>query len=131
MELSEHYVGQRYDTVFTQVPSTELKDKKEEVKGKIKNLQGSLLIKYFPPKGVTVKKIQQHIDKMITTDNKSMLSLLIIPIYFLSFKQIRFYLYKEQGGVYIDLRGLSGEMGICLDLSQTNRSINRFRSNRN
>ena len=65
MELSEHYVGQRYDTVFTQVPSAELKDKKEEVKGKIKNLQGSLLIKYFPPKGVTVKKIQQHIDKMI------------------------------------------------------------------
>ena len=65
MELSEHYVGQRYDTVFTQVPSSELKDKKEEVKGKIKNLQGSLLIKYFPPKGVTVKKIQQHIDKMI------------------------------------------------------------------
>ena len=27
MELSEHYVGARYDTVFTQIPSSDLKDK--------------------------------------------------------------------------------------------------------
>ena len=65
MELSENYVGQRYDTVFTKIPSAELKGKKDEVKGKIKNLKGKLLIKYFPPKGVSVKKLQQHIDKMI------------------------------------------------------------------
>ena len=70
MELSEHYVGQRYDTVFTHIPSADLKDKKDEVKSKISSLQGKLLIKYFPPKGVSVKKIQQHIDKMIATDNK-------------------------------------------------------------
>ena len=70
MELSEHYVGARYDTVFTQIPSTELKEKKEEVKGKISNLKGKLLIKYFPPKGVSVKKLQQHIEKMVTLDNK-------------------------------------------------------------
>ena len=69
MELSEHHVGTRYDTVFTH-SSSDLKEKKEEVKGKIKNLQGRLLIKYFPPKGVTVKKLQQHIEKMITMDNK-------------------------------------------------------------
>ena len=68
MELSENYVGQRYDTVFTKIPS-DLKDNKEEVKSKIKSLNGKLMIKYFPPKGVSVKKLQQHIDKMIT-DNK-------------------------------------------------------------
>ena len=70
MELSEHYVGARYDTVFTQIPSTELKDKKEEVKSKSKIPSGKLLIKYFPPKGVSVKKLQQHIEKMIVTDNR-------------------------------------------------------------
>ena len=69
MELSEHYVGARYDTVFTGIPSG-LKEKKDEVKGRIKNLKGKLLIKYFPPKGVTVKKLQQHIEKMVTLDNK-------------------------------------------------------------
>ena len=109
-----------------------MKDKKEEVKGKIKNLQGSLLIKYFPPKGVTVKKIQQHIDKMIATDNK--FDVIIVDydrFTSLSFKQIRFYLYGEQGGVYIDLRGLSGEMGIPVWIIISNQSFDhRFRSNR-
>ena len=71
MELSENYVGQRYDTVFTKIPSVDLKDNKEEVKSKIKSLNGKLMIKYFPPKGVSVKKLQQHIDKMIVTDNKN------------------------------------------------------------
>ena len=70
MELSEHYVGARYDTVFTGIPSAELKDKKDEVKAKIKNLKGRLLVKYFPPKGVTVKKLQAHIEKMVTMDNR-------------------------------------------------------------
>ena len=50
----------RYDTVFTGIPSVDLKEKKEEVKSKIKNLDGKLLIKYFPPKGVTVKKLQPY-----------------------------------------------------------------------
>ena len=57
MELSEHYVGQRYDTVFTNIPSADLKDRKDDVKDKIKRLKGMLLIKYFPPKGVSSKKI--------------------------------------------------------------------------
>ena len=39
MELSEHYVGARYDTVFTKVPSSDLKSKKDYVKEKIKGLQ--------------------------------------------------------------------------------------------
>ena len=51
-------------------PLADLKEKKDEVKGRIKNLKGKLLIKYFPPKGVTVKKLQQHIEKMVTLDNK-------------------------------------------------------------
>ena len=55
----------RYDTVFTQIPSVDIKDRKEEVRSKIEGLKGKLLIKYFPPKGVTVKKLQQHIEKMI------------------------------------------------------------------
>ena len=65
MELSEHYVGARYDTVFTQIPSTDLKERKDEVKSKIMALKGRLLIKYFPPKGVSVKKLNQHIEKMM------------------------------------------------------------------
>ena len=123
MELSEHYVGQRYDTVFTHIPSADLKDKKEEVKSKISSLQGKLLIKYFPPKGVSVKKIQQHIDKMIATDNKPDVIIVDYADLLLSHSNKSDSTYAEQGGVYIDLRGLSGEMGIPVwTASQTNRS---------
>ena len=123
MELSEHYVGARYDTVFTGIPSVELKDKKEEVKSKIKNLQGKLLIKYFPPKGVTVKKLQTHIEKMITLDNKPDVIIVDYADLLLSHSNKSDSTYAEQGGVYIDLRGMSGELEIPIwTASQTNRS---------
>ena len=123
MELSENYVGQRYDTVFTKIPSAELKDKKDEVKGKIKNLKGKLLIKYFPPKGVSVKKLQQHIDKMIATDNRPDVIIVDYADLLLSYSNKSDSTYAEQGGVYIDLRGMSGELGIPIwTASQTNRS---------
>ena len=123
MELSENYVGQRYDTVFTKIPSAELKGKKDEVKGKIENLKGKLLIKYFPPKGVSVKKLQQHIDKMIATDNKPDVIIVDYADLLLSYSNKSDSTYAEQGGVYIDLRGMSGELGIPIwTASQTNRS---------
>src|SRR5210317_718519 len=124
MELSEHYVGARYDTVFTGIPSVELKDKKEEVKGKIKNLRGKLLIKYFPPKGVTVKKLQTHIEKMTAMGNKPDLIIVDYADLLLSnsSKSVD-STYQEQGGVYIDLRGMGGELEIPIwTASQTNRS---------
>jgi len=123
MELSEHYVGARYDTVFTQIPSTELKEKKEEVKSKISNLKGKLLIKYFPPKGVSVKKLQQHIEKMVTLDNKPDVIIVDYADLLLSDSNKSDSTYAEQGGVYIDLRGMSGELEIPIwTASQTNRS---------
>ena len=123
MELSEHYVGARYDTVFTGIPSADLKEKKEEVKAKIKNLRGRLLIKYFPPKGVTVKKLQQHIEKMVTLDNKPDVIIVDYADLLLSHSNKSDSTYQEQGGVYIDLRGMSGELEIPIwTASQTNRS---------
>lgn len=123
MELSEHYVGARYDTVFTGIPSAELKDKKDEVKAKIKNLKGRLLVKYFPPKGVTVKKLQAHIEKMVTMDNRPDVIIVDYADLLLSHSNKSDSTYAEQGGVYIDLRGMSGELEIPIwTASQTNRS---------
>jgi replicative DNA helicase len=123
MELSEHYVGARYDTVFTQIPSADLRDKQEEVKGKITNLKGKLLIKYFPPKGVSVRKLQQHIEKMTTLGNKPDLIIVDYADLLLSDSNKSDSTYQEQGGVYIDLRGMGGELEIPIwTASQTNRS---------
>jgi hypothetical protein len=123
MELSEHYVGARYDTVFTHIPSAQLKEKTEEVYQKIKGLRGKLLIKYYPPKGVSVKKLQAHIEKMIAAGNKPDLIIVDYADLLLSHSNKTDSTYAEQGGVYIDLRGMGGELGIPVwTASQTNRS---------
>ena len=97
--------------------------KKDEVKAKITNLDGKLLIKYFPPKGVSVKRLQQHIEKMVTLDNKPDVIIVDYADLLLSHSNKSDSTYAEQGGVYIDLRGMSGELEIPIwTASQTNRS---------
>ena len=123
LELSEHYVGQRYDTVFTQIPSTDVKEKKEVVLDKISRLKGKLLIKYYPPKGISPKKIEAHIEKMTAAGNKPDLIICDYADLLLSHTNKSDSTYGEQGGVYIELRGISGELGIPIwTASQTNRS---------
>jgi replicative DNA helicase len=123
LELSEHYVGQRYDTIFTQIPSNQLIDKKEEVFTKISKLPGKLQIKYFPPKGITVKKLQAHIEKMTAAGNAPDVVILDYADLLLSYTNKSDSTYQEQGGTYIELRGMGGELGIPVwTASQTNRS---------
>ena len=123
LELQENYVGSRYDTLFTHIPSSEQQDNKETIKNKISSLTGKLQIKYFPPKGISVKKVEQHIDKMISIGNKPDLIIVDYADLLLSYSNKVDSTYAEQGGVYIDLRGLSGELGIPVwTASQTNRT---------
>jgi len=123
LELSEHYVGQRYDTIFTQIPSNQLIDKKEEVFTKISKLPGKLQIKYFPPKGITVKKLQAHIEKMTAAGNAPDVVILDYADLLLSYTNKSDSTYQEQGGTYIELRGMGGELEIPVwTASQTNRS---------
>lgn len=123
MELSEKYVGSRYDTVFTQIPSADLPDKKSSVKDKINKLKGKLIIKYFPPKGVSPKKLEAHIEKMTAAGNKPDLIIVDYADLLLSHTNKTDSTYGEQGGVYIELRGMGGELGIPIwTASQTNRT---------
>lgn len=123
LELSEHYVGQRYDTVFTQIPSGDLKGRKEDVLQKIKKLKGRLLIKYFPPKGISARNIESHIEKMTAAGNKPDLVIIDYADLLLSTTNKSDSTYGEQGGVYIELRGMGGMLGLPVwTASQTNRS---------
>ena len=123
MELSQGYVGLRYDTVFTHIASANLTQKRDEVLDKVKRLKGKLKIKYYPPKGASSKTIQAHLEKMIAAGNKPDLIIVDYADLLLSHSNKTDSTYAEQGGVYIDLRGMSGELGIPIwTASQTNRS---------
>jgi len=123
MELSEKYVGDRYDCVFTHTPTNEIKDNMDDIKKKVQALPGKLLIKYFPPKSITTKTIETHIEKMIALGNKPDLIIIDYADLVLPFSKSKDSTYAEQGDVYIELRGLGGLIQIPVwTASQTNRS---------
>lgn len=123
LELSEHYVGIRYDTIFSSVPSENLRDESEKVRSILNTIRGKLLIKYIPSRGVTTRFIEHHLEKLIAMGNKPDLVIIDYADLMLSQSSKVDSTYQEQGNVYIELRGISGTLGIpILTASQTNRS---------
>ncbi len=122
LELNEAYVGLRYDSVFTGIANQNLKYHKDEVKQKIENVEGELIVKYFPTKTASVNTISAHLQKlrmmgkdfnMVVVDYADILKDTGFA------KEVRHAL----GNIYEDLRGLAGEFGIPVwTASQANRS---------
>jgi hypothetical protein len=123
LELTQNYVGQRYDTIFTGIPSAELRDNKEQIKDKVDKLKGGLMIKYYPPKGITANTIAAHIDMVRSTKFQPDLIIIDYADLLVSVNSKNNSDYQEQGGIYIDLRAMGGEYQIPIwTASQTNRS---------
>jgi replicative DNA helicase len=123
LELTQNYVGQRYDTIFTGIPSADLKDNRDQIKEKVDKLKGGLMIKYYPPKGITANTLAAHIDMIKSTKFQPDLIILDYADLLMSVNSKNNSDYQEQGGIYIDLRAISGEYQIPIwTASQTNRS---------
>jgi hypothetical protein len=122
LELSENYVGQRYTTILTGIQTTEHKERKDEIIRKIKQTPGRVRIKYYPPQFATSKTLSAHIEKLRATGFNP--NLIIIDYAdLLKSSNSRDGLYAELGGIYEELRGLSGEAGIPIwTATQTNRA---------
>jgi hypothetical protein len=124
LELSENYVGQRYITVLTGVPTANHKEQEEEIKHKISLISGKPYIKYYPPQFASSKTISAHVQKMRLIGFNA--DLIIIDYADLlkvaNTNRGREGSYEELGGIYEELRGISGELGIPIwTASQTNR----------
>lgn len=122
LELSESYVGQRYTTILTGIQTSEHKERKEEIVRKIKNTPGRVRIKYYPPQFASSKTLSAHIEKLRASGFNP--NLIIIDYAdLLKSGSNRDGLYAELGGIYEELRGLSGEAGIPIwTATQTNRA---------
>ena len=123
LELTQNYVGQRYDTIFTGIPSSDLKENKDQIREKVDKLKGGLMIKYYPPKGITANTIAAHIDMVRSTKFQPDLIIIDYADLLVSVNSKNNSDYQEQGGIYIDLRAMGGEYQIPIwTASQTNRS---------
>ena len=123
MELNEHYVGLRYDSVFTGIAAQDLRYNIPEVERRLKNIKGNLTIKYFPTKACSVSGLAAHIERCKIHGEKP--DLVIVDYADLlrdiggRGKEVRHML----GNIYEDLRGLAGEQEVPVwTASQANRS---------
>lgn len=123
LELSESYVGQRYTTIISGIQTSEHKQRKDEVIRKIKAISGRVRIKYYPPQFASAKTLSAHIEKLRAVGYKPKLIVIDYADLLKSSDKGKDGLYAELGGIYEELRGLSGETGIPIwTATQTNRA---------
>lgn len=123
LELSESYVGQRYTTIISGIQTSDHKEKKDEVIRKIRAIPGRVRIKYYPPQFASAKTLSAHIEKLRATGYNPKLIIIDYADLLKSSDKGKDGLYAELGGIYEELRGLSGETGIPIwTATQTNRA---------
>jgi hypothetical protein len=121
LELNEEYTGLRYDSILTGIANQNLKYHKEDVERAVGNIDGELVIKYFPTKTASVNTISAHLKRMVTLGKK--VDMVIVDYADImkdtgNAREVRHAL----GNIYEDLRGLAGEFGIPIwTASQANR----------
>lgn len=124
LELSETYVGARFDSHYTGIPSQDLKFHQEEVVEALKGVKGKLIIKYYPTKTATVNTIAAHIDKCIMQGIKPDV-ILVDYADLLRDTGVKGAVRNDimLGNIYEELRGLAGTYQVPLyTASQANRS---------
>jgi replicative DNA helicase len=122
LELNQSYVGLRYDTIFSGIPTGEIKFQQQVVRKSLEKITGKLLIKYFPTRSASVQTINAHLKQVELSGLKPDI---VIVDYADIMRDISGgkELRHQLGNIYEDLRGLAGEMDIPIwTASQANRS---------
>ena len=121
LELSEKYVGRRYDACFTKIPVGDVADNKDEVKENIENLRGGLYIREYPAGQATVNTIHAHLEKCIQQNIEP--DLIIVDYADLLTSKSSKEKRDKLDDIYTSLRGLASEMKLPIwTASQVNRS---------
>ena len=124
LELSDMYVGQRYDAFFTEIPVNDIKVHKKEIKDTLENLRGKLYIKQYPAGKANVNTLLAHVDKCRGQGIEPDLIILDYAdlLYTKNAKEKR----DKLDDIYTSLRGLATELKIPIwTASQSNRSAAR------
>lgn len=122
LELSEDYVGKRYDACFTQIPVNNITDHRKEVEQTINNLPGKLIIKEFPTGRASITTIESHIKKCINMGTKPDL-IIIDYVDLLKSKRKSIDKKEEIDDIYVATKGLAKQLKLPIwSVSQVNRT---------
>jgi len=121
LELSEKYVGRRYDACFTEIPVGDVMDNKDIVKERVENLRGGLYIREYPAGQATVNTLHAHLEKCIQQNIEP--DLIIVDYADLLTSKSSKEKRDKLDDIYTSLRGLASEMKLPIwTASQVNRS---------
>lgn len=126
LELSERYTGLRYDSFFSGMPVSVIKDNqvnKDKLRAMIETLKGDLIIKNYPTKSVTVSTISALLDRIQILRGKPDLVIVDYADILMGSRGYGDVRHLELGGIYEELRALAGTYEIPIwTASQANRS---------
>ena len=122
LELSEGYMGRRYDATFTGLKVQELGLHRREVNEMIEKLKGKLIIKEFTMGKASIASIESHIQKM--TDLGTRPDLIIIDyVDLLKSKRKSIDRKDEIDDIYISTKALARALKLPIwTVSQVNRA---------
>jgi len=122
LELSEAYMGRRYDATFTGLEIQELMKHRDKVDEAVGKLPGKLIIKEFPMGKAGISAIESHVQK--TTDLGHKPDLIIIDyVDLLKSKRKSIDRKDEIDDIYISTKALARELKIPIwTVSQVNRA---------
>ena len=122
LELSEGYVGKRYDAYFVNEPVNTVHLKQDKVKQYIDDLKGTLTIKEYAPGNASISTIEGHIQKM--TDLGYAPDLVIIDYVDLLKSNTNVKDEKEKlDNTYVSTKALARTLNIPVwSVSQVNRA---------
>jgi replicative DNA helicase len=122
LELSESYVGRRYDSVFTGIRVQDLGKHRAEVDAAINKLPGKLIIKEFSMGKASISTIESHIQKTVDLGHKPHL-VIIDYVDLLKSKRKSIDRKDEIDDVYISTKALARDLKLPIwTVSQVNRA---------
>lgn len=122
LELSEDYVGRRYDAFFTNIPVNKILEHRKEVETVLPELKGELIIKEFVTGKATINTIESHIKKITSLGIKPDL-IIIDYVDLLSSKRKSSDRKFEIDDIYTSTKGLARELKLPIwSVSQVNRA---------
>ena len=122
LELSEAYVGKRYDACFTNISVNTIQEHRKAVESAIINLPGRLVIKEYPMGKATISTIESHIQKCRDLDQSPDL-IIIDYIDLLRADRSSKERKEEIDDVYMATKGLARELNLPIwSVSQVNRA---------
>ena len=123
LELSESYVGKRFDAYFTGISVSEIDKHRDKVEEIMSEIPGKIIIKSYSPKRASLDTIEHHYNQLIDQHEIKPDVLFIDYLDLLKNRGSRKERKDDIDDVYTDAKGLAKELEIpIVSPSQANRS---------